>query len=141
MSSGRGSVFKRAREVVVNTISKPPIHRVFLWQIAVTLLISGIFLLLNRVHSYSFFAGCLIQISGSLYFARLAFRQRGARQVRTMVQNMYRGAAGKILLSGAMFAAVFATVKPLNAALVFIGFLVMQLLYLVMAARYLNHKF
>ena len=125
----------------MNTISKPPIHRVLVWQTVVTLLISGIIFPLDRVKGYSFLLGCLIQISGSLYFARLAFRYAGARQVGAMVQSMYRGEAGKILLSGALFAVVFVAVKPVSAALVLIGYLVMHVLHLVMAARYINTNF
>ena len=139
MSSGRSSGW-RAGEVVLNTISKPPLRRVFLWQLAATLLISGIFFPLDRVYSYSFFLGCLIQVSGNLYFARLAYRYRGARQARTMVQSMYRGETGKILLAAAMFALVFALVRPLNAGLVLVGYAVMTLLYLLLANRVIAHK-
>ena len=56
------------------------------------------------------------------------------------MQSLYRGEAGKMLLSGVMFAVVFAVVRPINAALVVIGFLAMQVLYLGMAASCLGGK-
>src|SRR5690606_187941 len=110
----------------MGTIAKPPIYRVTIAQLLIAVIASALFALVDLVKGYSFLIGCLIQIAGSAYFARLAYRHQGARQVRTMVQAMYLGESGKILLSAAIFAAVFILVKPLSAVLVFVGYIVMS---------------
>jgi ATP synthase protein I len=122
----------------VNTIPKPPLRRLFLGQALVALLIFAVILPVNRIQSYSFLLGCLVQLSGSLYFAWQAFKYSGAKQTKSMVQSMYRGEAGKIVLSGALFAMVFTMVKPVSAAFVFIGFLLMQAMQIVLVARILK---
>ena len=122
----------------MGTIAKPPLYRVALAQLLVAVAVSGALLINDTVQGYSFLTGCLVQISGSLYFAWQAFRYRGARQVRSMVQAMYRGETGKIILSGAFFAAVFVIVKPLNVVLVFAGYLGMVVLHLILSAKQLK---
>jgi len=124
----------------MGTIAKPPIYKVTLAQLLIAVITSALFALVDLVKGYSFLIGCLIQIGGSAYFARLAFRYRGARQVRTMVQAMYLGESGKILLSAVIFAAVFILVKPLSAVLVFAGYIAMAIVHAVLAANLIKHK-
>lgn len=122
----------------MNTIPKPPLRRLFLGQALTALLIFAVIFPVNRIQSYSFLLGCLVQLTGSLYFAWQAFKYSGARQTKSMVQSMYRGEAGKIVLSGALFAMVFTMVRPVSAAFVFVGYLVMQAMHLALAARLLR---
>lgn len=125
----------------MSTIARPPLYRITVIQSLVALIVAAIAgTALSNVIGYSFFIGCLIQIAGSYYFARQAWRYRGARQVRTMVQAMYLGESGKMLLTAAMFAGVFLTIKPLSSASVFIGYIAMLGLYLPLAAKTLKHK-
>ena len=124
----------------MNTIPRPPLRRVFGWQLLASLLISSALYLKSAVAGYSFLTGCLIQLVGNLYFARLAFRYMGARASRLAVQSMYRGETGKIVLMVAMFAIVFATLKPLNYLAVFAGYAVMHAMYLVLAAKLLQQR-
>lgn len=122
----------------MNTIQKPPLQRVFFWQALTTLITFAVIVAVDKVQGYSFLLGCLVQISGSLYFAWQAFKYLGARQTQSMVQAMYRGEAGKIVLSGALFAMVFTMVRPVSAAFVFVGFLLMQAMHIVLVARLLK---
>lgn len=71
--------------------------------------------------------GAGIALVGSLYFALLAFRHAGARQAPQVVQNFYKGEAGKFVITVLLFAAVFAWVKPLQAGWLLTGFILEQL--------------
>jgi len=124
----------------MSTIAKPPLYRITAIQLIVTLLSCGLISIKDAVAGYSFLIGCLIQIAGSAYFARLAYRYQGARQVKTMVQAMYLGQSGKILLAAALFASVFIFVRPLDALLVFIGYISMLIIHSVIAARLIKRK-
>ncbi|MFA5633176.1 MAG: ATP synthase subunit I [Porticoccaceae bacterium] len=118
----------------MGTIAKPPLYRVTLVQLLVACVASGLLATADPVAGYSFLIGCLIQIAGGAYFTRLAYRYQGATQVKSMVQVMYRGQSGKLLLAAAMFAATFILIKPLNALLVFIGYIIMLILHAVLVA-------
>ncbi len=122
----------------MSTIAKPPLLRISRWQLLAALVLTGVVLPMGRVQAYSFLIGCLIQIGGSAYFARLAWRYQGARQAHNMLATMYRGATGKIVLSAAAFAVVFALVKPLDALLMFAGYLIMVPCHALLAARVLQ---
>ncbi len=71
-------------------------------------------------------AGGFIVWIPNCYFAFRAFRYRGARAARLIVRSFYAGVTGKIILTASLFAAVFVSLKPLNAAAVFIGFIGVQ---------------
>lgn len=125
----------------MGTIAKPPLKKIILIQLLLSLAASGLMFPAGIVHSYSLLIGCLIQIAGSAYFARLAYRHQGASKIRAVVQAMYRGETGKILLSIAMFACAFIAVKPLNAGSVFGGYILMLVVHLLLVARCFNgHK-
>lgn len=55
-----------------------------------------------------------------------------------MVQAMYRGETGKILLTASLFAGVFIVVKPLSVIGFFIGYGAMLLLHVLLAANMLK---
>jgi len=101
---------------------------------------SGLAAAVDLVAGYSFLIGCLIQIAGGAYFTWLAYRYQGARQVKSMVQTMYRGQSGKLLLAAGMFAATFILIKPLNALLVFIGYITMLVLHGLLVVRVVKQR-
>ena len=125
----------------MSTIARPPLLRIVVIQSMIVVLVAGsLGLSHGAVSGYSFFIGCLIQIAGSAYFARQVWRYSGARQTRSMVQAMYAGESGKILLTASMFAAVFILVEPLNGVLVFAGYIVMLAVHLPLAADALKRR-
>jgi len=92
----------------------------------------------------AFLAGCLGALWGSnialnsvvgagiawlpnCYFAFRAFRYQGAQAARKIVSSFYSGLAGKILLTGALFAVAFVKLDPLHAPAVFAGFIFVQM--------------
>ena len=110
---------------MMTTIPKPPMHRVALYQLIVLLPVSGLLMLVDQLMAYSILMGGLIQIAPQAWFARQAFKYAGARQVHLVARAMYRGAAGKIVLTAAMFIATFILWKELNFLVVFSTFIVM----------------
>src|SRR5690606_39878543 len=98
----------------MGTIAKPPLWRISGLQLLALSVLSAGLLPLGPVQSYSLLAGGLIHIAGTAYFASLAFRHQGARQLGRTVRSMYRGATGKIMLSALFFIAVFLFFKPLG---------------------------
>jgi ATP synthase protein I len=76
-------------------------------------------------------AGGLIAIVPQAYFARLAFRWRGAKSARAIARSSYAGEIGKYVLSIAGFAVVFATVRPIDGLAVFAGYLAMLIIQII----------
>lgn len=125
----------------MGTIARPPLWRMTGIELLVLVLLALALLPLDRVQAYSLLTGGLIQIAGTVYFARLAFRHRGGSQLARSIQSMYRGETGKIMLSALFFMATFIFVKPLGAVAFFAGYGVMVLVHIAVAATFLQrHK-
>ncbi len=122
----------------MGTIARPPLLRISCVQLLVALALTALLLPVGWVQAYSLLAGCLVQISGSAYFARMAWRFQGARQAHNMVSTMYRGATGKVVLSAAAFAMIFVLVRPLDTVLMFAGYLIMVFCHAIVTASVLN---
>ena len=106
-------------------ISRPPVHRITLAQVAVLVPLCLVVSSVDGVKAYSILAGGLIAIIPQAWFARMAFRRSGARAARDIARLSYAGEIGKFLLSMAGFAVVFATVRPIDGLAVFAGFIAM----------------
>lgn len=78
------------------------------------------------VAGYSALLGGVTCWLPNCWFAFRAFRHRGARAARDIVQGFYKGLAGKTLLTGAMFALVFSQVRPIAPLAVFLAFIAVQ---------------
>lgn len=115
-------------------IARPPLARLYAALLGVLLIISAGFLWVDITTAYSVLLGGLISVGPSYYFARQAFRYRGARFARHIAHAFYVGEAGKFLLTAGAFAAVFALVKPLYAAALLLAFLGMTLGHWAIAA-------
>lgn len=86
-----------------------------------TLLVAG------RVSAYSLMLGGLISLLPSAYFARKAFRYRGARAMTLAVKAIYLGELIKLALMGAGFGLAFKYVRPLDPMALFAGFVLVHL--------------
>ena len=115
------------REALISgaEIARPPVHRITLAQLALLGSLCLCLVVFDDVCAYSVLSGGLIAIVSQAYFALLAFRWRGARSAGAIARSGYAGQVGKFLLSGAGFAVVFATVRPIDGLTVFAGYLVM----------------
>ena len=106
-------------------ISRPPVHRITLAQLAVLVPLCLLVLAFDEVRAYSVLCGGLVAVIPQAWFAALAFRWRGARSARAIARSSYAGEVGKFILSVAGFAIVFAAVRPIDGLAVFAGFLAM----------------
>lgn len=71
--------------------------------------------------------GGLIHWLPNAYFALYTFRFRGAHAVKMILQSMYRGEFGKILLTALGFALTFSFVKPIDLVGLFAAFIGMTI--------------
>lgn len=94
--------------------------------IPLVILLAG--LLGGRVWATSAGYGALIAWVGSAYFAWQAFRYAGASASKRILGSFYRGMIGKFVLITLGFATVFAQVRPLSAAALLSGFVMVQLM-------------
>lgn len=112
-------------------IARPPVHRITLAQLVTLILVCLPLLAYDMVVAWSLAAGGMVAIVPQAYFARLAFRWRGAKSAREIARSSYAGEIGKFLLSCAGFAVVFAAVRPISGLAVFIGYLVMLAIQII----------
>ncbi|WP_285762571.1 ATP synthase subunit I [Biformimicrobium ophioploci] len=117
-------------------MKKSPVLRIALVQLLLTLAAALALLAFDTVAARSVLLGGLLCAVPNAYFGFYAFRHSGARNTREVLKGFQRGEAGKFALTLAGFAAVFATVRPLNALLLFIAFGVCTLLQWLLAARF-----
>ena len=106
-------------------IVRPPVHRITLVQLALLVPLSLLIGAFDKVSAYSVTSGGLIAIIPQAWFAFQAFRRRGAGAARAIARSSYAGEIGKFFLSVAGFAVVFATVRPIDGAAVFAGYVAM----------------
>lgn len=110
----------------VNGIPRPPVHRISLVQLCVLPLAMALaWQASGWVAAQSVLAGALVAILPQAWFAVRVFRFRGARATPQVLQSALSGEVGKFFLSVAGFAAVFALMRPVNAAGVFGGYIAM----------------
>lgn len=118
------------------TMNKPPVLRIAAVQILLVSLASAVLHFGGEaVTALSVFLGGALCALPNAYFGLRAFRHSGARAAHRVLENFYRGEAGKFVLTIAGFAAVFAAVKPLNAAALFISYGLSVVLQWILAAR------
>jgi ATP synthase protein I len=90
----------------------------FDWLIAKSLLIGG-----------------LIYLLPSISFALMALRGHEKASAGLVLDNMYRGAMGKFLLTSTGFIITFVVLMPINIVSLFLSFFIMTILGLVMSSR------
>lgn len=113
----------------MNYRNKTPLHRLPVFRVLraqslvmllATLVGAGLF---GWTVAYSVLLGGAIALLANVYFAFKAFRYFGARSARAIVQSFWAGEMGKLILTAALFALVFAAVKPLQPLALFTGYL------------------
>ena len=123
----------------MTTIARPAILRAIVYQLAVLLLIVAMLGLVDRILATSALAGGLVQISPQAWFSWQAFKYAGARQVDLVVKSMYRGEAGKVVLTAVLFAMLFTVDKQWNYPVLFTTFLLMIPLQWFLTKKALEH--
>ncbi len=111
--------------MTVSNIQAPPVYIAFIIQFLLCIAAALIALLtLNLVTAYSILLGGFISIVPNGYFAWKAFRYRGARNTPLIVKSFYAGETGKLIMTGVLFAVVFAGVRPINELAIIVSFIV-----------------
>ena len=109
-------------------MQKDPLNRVLGYvvpQLILTFVVSGLLLFFNYAAAYSALAGGLIATVTSAWFALKVFSGRKSNEPAKELQAFYWAEINKIVMTGAMFIAVFVLIKPVNgAALLAVYFLV-----------------
>lgn len=109
-------------------LQKEPLNRVLSYvvsQLVITVAVSGLLLFLSKEAAYSALAGGMIATVTSGWFALKVFTARKTKEPAVELRTFYWAEINKIILTGAMFIAVFVLIKPVNgAALLAVYFLV-----------------
>lgn len=79
----------------------------------------------------SVFVGALLHFLAQSVFTFFAYRAEGTRARQQIMLNMYLGQMLKWLISLLGFALIFIYQQPITAALVIIGYFIMQLYHII----------
>ena len=103
--------------------------KVLFWQIGVGAVLAAVlWSSYGHVAGYSALLGALTCVIPNAFLAlRLAVPRRDPG-ARSLIRAAYLGELGKLALTVLMFSIVFVLVRPLNAAALFAGFVVTQLM-------------
>lgn len=94
-----------------------------LWQLVVTLVVSGAFLAVDLEAAYSALLGGICCVVPNAYLASRLLLKSGTGDARAFVRAAYVGEAGKLGLTAVLFTLVFVWVKPLAPGALFTGFI------------------
>ncbi len=111
----------------MSSIPRPPVYRIVLLQLILTVLSASLAWLYSDVAAYSALLGGLTCALPNAYFVWRAFRYSGARSTVQVVQSFYQGESWKFVLTALSFAVIFQRVEPLNVLTLFAGFITVQL--------------
>ena len=118
----------------MSNLKTPPVYKVIIAQLAVTVFIAVISLLVSgTVLAYSALLGGLISALPNSYFALHAFRYQGARNSQKVVKSFVRGELGKIVITLMLFALCFTLITRLNELALILGFILIHFVGVVMS--------
>lgn len=128
----------------MSNLKAPPVYKVSIAQLAVTIFIALASLLISDVVlAYSLLVGGLISALPNSYFALHAYRYQGARNAQNVVKGFIRGELGKIIMTVMLFALSFTLITSLNELALILGFTLVHFVGVVMSGliRYVpTHK-
>jgi ATP synthase protein I len=133
------SARKRWIENTVTTIPKPELLKATLYQLAVLLILVAFISMTDKLMAVSALMGGLIQVLPQAWFSRQAFKYAGASNVDKIVQSMYRGELGKVVITATLFTVVFTVDKQWNYLTLFTTFLLMIPLQWFLTKKALRH--
>ena len=121
-------------------LKKPPVHRVVIFQMAVTLVLCIGFFGVGPVSALSAFLGGSISWIPNSYLIFRFFSHSGAHAANQMVQDFYRGEAGKFVLTACGFTLAFTLVQPLDAITLFGAFILVQAVHWLSPLLLRSHR-
>jgi ATP synthase protein I len=118
----------------MSNLKTPPVYKVIIAQLAVTIFMAVISLLMSGiVLAYSILVGGLISALPNSYFALHAYRYQGARNAQNVVKGFIRGELGKIIMTVILFALSFTMITSLNELALILGFTLIHFVGVVMS--------
>lgn len=117
-------------------IAGPPLSRIYAVLLVLLAIAAAISALIEVALGYSVLLGGLISVLPNTYFARQAFRYRGARSAPYVARAFYAGEAGKFMMTSVAFGLVFAKVERLEPMALVLAFIGMTICHLVVCARF-----
>ena len=121
------------------TINKVTAFKLIGMQLIVTILVSAFFFVYVSYESaYSALIGGIIFIVPNAYFVQCALRGKGHHPPEIILRWFYMGEAGKLILTGVLFAACFALVNNLFIPALFGTYILMLIINMVSLARIKN---
>ena len=130
---------EKVDKLTMTTIPRPSIYKAPLYQMAILLLVCVLVAILDVTMAGSALVGGLIQIVPQAWFSRQAFKYSGASNTDLVVRSMYRGEAGKVVMTATLFAIVFALYKQWNYIILFTAFVMMIPLQCFLTRKTLKH--
>ncbi len=109
------------------------IRRLIMVQGVLLLLVTLVALVFGRTAALSAFLGGGTALGANALFAFWMFAPYRAQQPGALVTRFYAAEAGKLILVGLSFAAIFTGVRPLSAAALFVSFFLVQVVSPVVA--------
>ncbi|TVQ70478.1 MAG: ATP F0F1 synthase subunit I [Oceanospirillales bacterium] len=133
LASGSGRDKQRKRFAMV-------CFRVLLLQLLITSLLALALMFRDFVTAYSAFIGGLLYLLPTGWFSLRVLIKNTARSPREILANIYMSETGKVFLAVALFTLVFMLVEPLNAAALFVTYILLQITGWYLQLK-LNHRF
>ncbi|MGR6871937.1 ATP synthase subunit I [Pseudomonas sp. HK3] len=119
------------------TIKRPPVYRITLFQLGLSGVIALLFMLKSQEAAISALAGGLICAVPNAYFIHKAFKYSGAQQMGYVLRSFYQGGTWKIVLTAIGFVAAFKLIHPIDFLALFSAFIAVQVAN-VFASRIAN---
>ncbi len=108
------------------TTNRAAAYRLAGIQLALTFVIASLLLAFNGFEpAFSALLGGVAYILPNAWFICFAFGDSGQATPRMVLRRFYLGEAGKLILTGLIFAACFVWIKPLHVIALFATFMVM----------------
>lgn len=122
----------------MNTIPRPAVMKVFRLQGLTLAVVAGVALLLDTEIGVSILLGGLIQLIPQAWFTWQAFKYAGANHASAIVRSMYRGEAGKLVLTACGFTVVYSVMDNVNAIALMGAFITMLGVQILLLAKVFN---
>lgn len=122
----------------MNTIPRPAVMKVVRLQGLTLAVVAGVALLLDTEIGVSILLGGLIQLIPQAWFTWQAFKYAGANHASAIVRSMYRGEAGKLVLTACGFTVVYNVMDNVNAIALMGAFITMLGVQILLLAKVFN---
>ena len=124
----------------MTSIAKPAVHKVAIIQLGLLLAVTTAVVTFSGYLAGSILAGGLLHLVPHAWFAHVAYRYTGAKQVQSVLRGFYWGQVGKLVLTAALVVVVVKQPYSVNFLVVFITFIVMVPIHLALVAKFLSRE-